>query len=124
MASARLRNEPRECGFPGAGRAPENHGRELPALDRAAQKASRPQEIPLPQEFLEAAGPHPLGKRGPLGAASVLLGEEIQGLGHEIGARRVSALTPGGIEARRYEAKARRIHIRNSPASAPTGASS
>jgi len=96
MAPARLRDEARERGFSGAGRAPEDHGRQLPTLDRAAQKASRPQEIRLPEEFLEIARPHALGEGGSLGAASSLFGKEIQRLGHEIGPRGGGALTLGG----------------------------
>src|SRR5439155_5975307 len=87
MAPACPRDEARERGLARARRTPGNHRRKLSSLDRALEKASGPQELLLPEEFLEAPRTHPLGERGTLGAAPRLFRKEVQGLCHEIGVR-------------------------------------
>ena len=52
-----------EGGFADAGRAPEDHGGGVVALDLHAERLAGPEEMLLAEELVEGAGAHALGER-------------------------------------------------------------
>ena|SRR5437870_120895 len=58
-----VRDEARQRGLAGAGRAPENAGAHIAAADQVAERLPRPEQVLLAQELLEGPGPHPRRQR-------------------------------------------------------------
>ena len=50
-------------GLPGPGRAPQDHRPKLVGLDQGPQGAARPEHVPLADELLQGARPHPRRQR-------------------------------------------------------------
>jgi hypothetical protein len=55
--------QPRQRGLPRAGRAPEDHRRQLGARERTFEQLAGSKQVTLPDEFLECARAHTLGQR-------------------------------------------------------------
>src|SRR5205814_8600193 len=87
-----------------ARRAPEDERGKLAARHGAPEEAPCSQEILLALELLEFAGAHALGERGAPGAALLVFGKEIQGIGHASSALRsgeelkLDGAAPGPVE--------------------------
>ena len=64
-----VRDEAGERGLTAPGRAPQHHRMGPPGLDGEAQRPCRPQDVPLPDDVLDAGRPHALGQG--FGAAGV-----------------------------------------------------
>jgi len=63
MALGVVRDDVRQGGLAGAGRPPQDDRRELVGLDGAAEQAPRPDDVLLPDEFIQRLGAHPHGQR-------------------------------------------------------------
>jgi hypothetical protein len=71
----------RECRLAGARRAPKDQGMERAAIDRLPQRSAGPQQLILPDEFLERARSHALGEGSAGQRRLIFAREQIAGHG-------------------------------------------
>ena len=63
LGIAGARDQARERGLAGARRAPQDHRMQAAALEQAAQRLARREQVRLADELVEARGPHAVGQR-------------------------------------------------------------
>src|SRR5439155_3116656 len=101
MAPALLRQQARQGRLSGPRRTPEDEGRKLAARNGAPEETPGLEEILLTHELLERARTHALRQRRPAGAALLVFGKEIEGIGHASLAPRLSGKELEDLDAHR-----------------------